>query len=147
MIRLPISRTLYDTALARAADADRERESVDLTLARTEAKLEALQVALVRADAALVAVESERDYLRGKVDALTDSIVRMQRKEHGMTEVPRPAKPEQEPIPMEAITYLQGWSNPASRRMELQGMLKKRADGKSWEQILREAMEPRDGVS
>lgn len=85
---------------------------------------------------ALDAVTSERDHLRHQVDALTDSVVRLQRSDRGLPEVPRQPKRNIEPMPDALAKKIKQWANPSLQKMHRDEAIRRHVrDGIPWPQV------------
>ena len=79
-------------------------------------------------------------HLRREVDRLTDALTRISRREAGMSEVPRDARPPMEPMPPELRHYIDGAATASSRREMMGTAYRQNAAGKPWAQIVAETM-------
>jgi len=81
-------------------------------------------------------VVAENDRLRTQVDGLIDHVKRIDRIEHGVGEVPRPARPTYDPMPKELVDHINGWQHPGvSRDLRNRAWARRRA-GEPWAQIV-----------
>ena len=86
-------------------------------------------------------------HLRAQVVTLTDALTRINRREVGLPEVPRPPKAAPEPIPDELERYIRGFDDPSARHRLRREALIRRTQGTPWDQITRDAMRPEDGAN
>lgn len=87
------------------------------------------------------AVLSERDRLREQVDDLLEHLQRVDRVEHGMSELPRQPRPEIEPIPGKLDAYIEGFEAPPQVKAEMRREARRRrAKGQSWDGIAKQVI-------
>jgi hypothetical protein len=135
-----VSRRRYEQERARIAQ---ERDDAEGRAILAERCLGYAQDARDAAVAAKEAVESERDWLRSRVEGVEDALIRIQRREHGMSEVPHnpPAKPER--IPDRLREYLMGISSKAIRGEAEKQMYRDYAKYGTWEPVIAETFKPK----
>jgi hypothetical protein len=80
-------------------------------------------------------VADERDRLREKNDELMAHIVRMDRLEHGVGEVPRGPKKPREPMPRRLMRHLKSFDNSAMAHELIEQCVGRHRTGESWESI------------
>lgn len=90
-------------------------------------------------------VIDERDRLREQNNNLTDAIVRMQRRERGMAEVPREPRAQPLPMPRELADHIAGYATPSIRKMlRDQAYKRHHVHGEPWDIIVTEMLAPEE---
>jgi iron-sulfur cluster repair protein YtfE (RIC family) len=90
-------------------------------------------------------LRDERDRLREQNDGLMEHLKRVDRVEHGMTELPREPKRVLEPMPQELVEFINEHASPHIRReMRNQAFKRYHSKGESWAQIMRDVMPRKD---
>jgi hypothetical protein len=91
------------------------------------------------------------DYLREQLSrasleyaAVVAQLTRIGRREAGMPEVPREARPAMEPMPSDLRQYISGYANANVRREMMSAAYRQHAAGKPWSEIASKAMTPRE---
>jgi hypothetical protein len=95
--------------------------------------------------AAFDVVVDERDRLRGQVEKLQEHVIRMDRVEHGTSEVPREPRPAMEPMPKELLEYCNSYGDARIRKTMRDAAFKQHRQGVPWSQIKLEIMGRVDG--
>jgi len=86
-------------------------------------------------------VASERDRLRVQNDQLLDHLRRVDRAEHGMSEVPREPRQPQEPMPKSLRAYFNGFADQRMAKMMRDAAYAQHIkQGVPWPDIEREAL-------
>ena len=92
------------------------------------------------------AVSAERDRLLADNAKMLDSLVRLQRIEHGVAETPRVARPPEEPIPREILDFCSGFDDPRVGKRIRDECFRAHARGnESWESIKQRVLAPQEG--
>lgn len=91
---------------------------------------------------ALDVLERERERLladleraHAELERLTDAIVRISRREHGMTEVPREPRAPLDAMPRELREHIESWGSRETREGLRTEAWRRRRDGQQWEEI------------
>ena len=93
---------------------------------------------LDRADAELERALAQIDRQQARIVILEEHNIRMDRKEHGLPEKPRPVKPrDTEPIPPEIREYLEAFDSMEVRANIEDDIAMARSQGTPWTEILR----------
>ena len=79
-------------------------------------------------------------FLREANTKLTESLTRISRREVGLPEVPREARPPLEPMPPELAGYISEFANASVRKTMRDTALRQHAAGKSWAAIVADTM-------
>lgn len=79
-------------------------------------------------------LQGQRD-LREDLTTLRDHLMRVDRREHGMTETPRESKPDPGPIPKEIDEQIMGYLSSSTRNQMRRECRRLAREGKTWEQI------------
>ena len=86
-------------------------------------------------------VVADRDRLLAQNKELLDHITRMDRVEHGMTEVPRQQRPPTEPIDKELLAFINSHGSPEIRNQMLEEALRRHhKHGVPYSEIKRDVM-------
>ena len=75
---------------------------------------------------------------------LTDSLVRIQRWQHGLTETPKPERKPPEKMPMSLLDYIERFQNPSMKRDMKARAYRAHATGTSWDEIEAAMRAPRE---
>jgi hypothetical protein len=82
----------------------------------------------------------EVEYLRGQNQVLQDALIRLQRKQSGLSELPREARPAVEPMPDELKAYIEGFAGKGIRKQMRDTAFRRHAGGESWNSIVRDVL-------
>lgn len=93
-----------------------------------------------RFDAAIDAMEEERDWLRGRIEYLEEMLERRNRFESGMPELPRQERPRLERMPDDLKKFINRYENPSLKRQMLTEALRRHSQGEGWETIRADVM-------
>ena len=74
------------------------------------------------------------DFVVEQNDRLMQHVIRMDRVEHGLTEL-QPEKKKREPVPDGVMNLIGGFASPNTQTMMLNEAKKQHRDGWSWEKI------------
>lgn len=74
-------------------------------------------------------------FLRAENTKLTDSLTRISRREVGLPEVPRAARPPTEPIPRDILEHCNSYASSSVCKLQRDTALRCHAQGESWESI------------
>jgi hypothetical protein len=91
-------------------------------------------------DDRLAVAREEIAWLREKNDHLTDQLVRIQRHQAGLHEVPKQPRPALEPMPVELREYVAGFANRSIQKAMRDAAYKRHAQGEPWDSIMEDAM-------
>ena len=82
-------------------------------------------------DRALTMVGEER----ARLAQLQDQVVRIARREMGMSEEPRQPRPKEEPMPQDLVRYFRGLHPPSLGKAQRDEARKRHRDGLPWDEI------------
>lgn len=85
-------------------------------------------------------VRDERDRLREQVDQLQDNLTRIKRAQAGLSETPRPDRPQRKPMPTDLREYIDAFGNPSIRKQMRDECLRAHARGRPWNDIKDEVL-------
>jgi hypothetical protein len=105
------------------------------------------EVTLEMARQTCVIVSGERDRLQEQVAKLMDHQTRMDRREHGLAEVPREAKPPMEPMPRDLVDRISSYGNSSMRKQMRDVALRRHAKGESWDAILKDEQKTKSAIN
>ncbi len=88
----------------------------------------------------------ERDRLREQNLYLTDSVVRITRREAGLPEIPRELKPPPDPMPRALREHIESWASKATRDQEKRRAYALLKEGKPWGEIMEILMPDVEGA-
>lgn len=75
---------------------------------------------------------------REQVKELQESIVRIGRRQAGMSEEPREPRPRLEPMPREIHEYIDGFANPSIRKQMRDQLYRRHGAGTGWGEMMAE---------
>jgi hypothetical protein len=90
--------------------------------------------------------DDEINWLREKNDHLTEQIVRIQRHQAGLHEIPKQPKPALEPMPKEVREYISGFGNPSIRKDMRDRAYRQHARGVPWSEIAETMLSEEEGA-
>lgn len=79
-------------------------------------------------------------YLKSEVAKLSEALTRISRREAGLPETPREAKPPMDPMPDELRHYIEGFAGMSVRKQMRDVAFRRRAQGTPWKVILSDTM-------
>ena len=97
---------------------------------------------VARVDDALAQVA----YLRAEVSKLTDTLTRLTRREMGMTEEPRPARPPLLPMPPVLKEHIESYADASLRKTMRDAAYRRHAQGASWDSIISDVLVKKEAV-
>lgn len=93
------------------------------------------------------AVVSERDHLRIQLNqmaldraSVVAQLTRISRREAGLPEIPREARPPLTPMPPELVEYIRGFAGQSLQKTMRDQAYIRNAKGESWESIMADVM-------
>lgn len=79
-------------------------------------------------------------HLRAEVDKLTDNLVRISRREAGLSETPRDPRPALKPMPPDLADYIRGFASSSVQKTMRDTAYRQHAAGKTWGEIVANTM-------
>jgi hypothetical protein len=83
-------------------------------------------------------------HLRAEVDKLTESLVRISRREVGLPEVPREARLPLEPMPRDLAEYIRGFASTSVQKQMRDVAYREHAQGVPWATIIAKTVTEED---
>jgi chromosome segregation ATPase len=84
--------------------------------------------------------DDEITWLREKNEHLTEQLVRIQRHQAGLHEVPKQPRPALEPMPVELREYVAGFANRSIQKAMRDAAYRRHSQGEPWASIMADAM-------
>lgn len=89
----------------------------------------------------ILAANASIDWLQRQNAQLTDQLVRIQRRQAGLHEVPKEPKPALEPMPRALREYIAGFANRSIQKAQRDAAYKRHSQGEPWSSIAADLME------